>query len=167
MAIAPPPHTRGVDTTDSWVTPKPIIDALGPFDLDPCAADPMPWSTAARMVTERENGLLLKWSGFVWCNPPYGKALGIWLERMSLHNHGIALVFARTDTQAFHRHVFPWAHSILFLEGRISFCLPNGQPSPTGHSSGGPSCLIAYGTLASYRLETSKLPGKIIGVHRG
>lgn len=80
-SIAPPSNTRrqGI-TTDSWITPKWIIDRLGTFDLDPCACEPQP------------------------CNPPYGRSLGIWLERMALHNNGIALVFARTDTRAFHDH---------------------------------------------------------------
>lgn len=36
----------------TWLTPKYIIDELGPFDLDPCAADSMPWPTAKRMVTK-------------------------------------------------------------------------------------------------------------------
>lgn len=28
---------RSPNTTDEWYTPKTIIDALGHFDLDPCA----------------------------------------------------------------------------------------------------------------------------------
>lgn len=75
-SIAPPAHTRreGV-TTDSWITPKWLIDRLAPFDLDPCACDPMPWQTAERMLTEREDGLLSTWGG------PYGATRhmgGLW-----------------------------------------------------------------------------------------
>ncbi len=35
--------------TDEWLTPPCILEALGPFDLDPCAvAGPFrPWPTAA------------------------------------------------------------------------------------------------------------------------
>ena len=32
--------------TNDWITPKYIIDALGPFDLDPCASASQPWSCA-------------------------------------------------------------------------------------------------------------------------
>lgn len=47
-----------VDTGQkTWLTPKWIIDALGPFDMDPCVPDHMPWSTATRMVTKAEDGL--------------------------------------------------------------------------------------------------------------
>jgi hypothetical protein len=105
------------------------------------------------MITESENGLLCKWEGFVWCNPPYGRALGVWLERMALHNNGIALVFARTDTKAFHSNVWPFATSLLFFKGRLTFCTPDGKLAPLGHNSGGPSCLIAFGEEGDNRLK--------------
>ncbi len=106
------------------------------------------------MITEREDGLLSLWHGFVWLNPPYGKQLGIWLNRLALHNNGIALTFARTDTQAFQDNVFPFAKCLLFLRGRITFFTPSGESSPQGHNSGGPSVLIAYGKVAMKRLES-------------
>lgn len=114
------------------------------------------------MITEREDGLLYLWHGFVWCNPPYGRALGTWLERMSLHRNGIALVFARTDTKAFHRHVWPWANALLFMKGRVTFCLPDGSASPKGNNSGGPSVLIGFGTEAIERLENCEDLGAFV-----
>jgi len=165
-SIAPPCNTRRAGiTTDSWVTPKWIVDRLAPFDLDPCAATPQPWPTATRMIGEQENGLLCPWGGFVWCNPPYGRSLGVWLERMAVHNNGIALVFARTDTQAFFRHVWPFATSLLFIEGRITFCTPEGVPAKEGHNSGGPSVLIGYGAEAHRRLSACSDLGAIAIPH--
>lgn len=162
-SIAPPSNTRRIGiTTDSWITPKWLLDRLGAFDLDPCACDPQPWPTASRMLTERDNGLMCPWAGMIWCNPPYGKALGVWLERMAMHNNGVALIFARTDTRAFHDHVWPVAHSILFLKGRLTFCQPTGVPAPNGHNSGGPSCLIAYGSAAASKLETVRDLGALV-----
>ncbi len=162
-SIAPPSHTRREGlTTDSWITPRFILDRLGDFDLDPCACDPQPWPTARRMVTEKENGLLTLWEGMVWLNPPYGKALGTWLNRLALHDNGIALVFARTDTRAFHESVWPFASSLLFLRGRITFCTPDGQPAPMGHNSGGPSVLIGYGPEAARRLRACRDMGALV-----
>lgn len=157
MSIAPPSHTRreGI-TTDSWITPRWILERFGPFDLDPCACDPQPWPTAAEMVTEREDGLMRPWHGMVWCNPPYGKALGTWLNRMALHDNGIALVFARTETRAFHDHVWPFTSGVLFLRGRLTFHRPSGEPAPEGHNSGGPSVLIGYGQEALRRLSANR-----------
>jgi len=162
MSIAPSAHTRRAGSTDSWITPKWLLDRLGEFDLDPCACDPQPWPTARRMVNEEEDGLTYLWNGHVWCNPPYGRRLAVWLERMALHNDGIALIFARTDTQAFHRHIWPFAKSLLFLEGRLTFCRPDGTPAPKGHNSGGPSVLVGYGEEATRRLETIKDLGAMV-----
>lgn len=156
MSIAPPAHTRSNRTTDSWITPKWLIDRLGPFDLDPCACNPQPWPTAKQMVTEDQDGLLMQWYGHVWCNPPYGKALSVWLERMALHNNGVALVFARTETKAFFNNVWPYAKSVLFLKGRLTFFRPDGSKPRCGHNSGGPSVLIAYGDRAHFDLSNCK-----------
>lgn len=163
-SIAPAAHTRreGV-TTDSWITPKWIIDRFGPFDLDPCACDPQPWPTAAKMLTERDDGLLHNWGGMVWLNPPYGQVLGVWLNRLALHGEGIALVFARTDTDAFHRHVWPYASRLLFLRGRLTFHYPDGSTPRNGANSGGPSVLIAYGEEAARRLNAAPGLGALLG----
>lgn len=76
------------ESTDSWITPREVLELLGHFDLDPCAAMRQPWATADRMLTERENGLLLPWSGRVWCNPPYGKGAEAFMRRMAEHTGG-------------------------------------------------------------------------------
>lgn len=166
MSIAPPAHTRSSLTTDSWITPKWLIDALGPFDLDPCACDPQPWPCANRFYTEEDNGLMAPWQPgeMVWCNPPYGKALGQWLNRMALHGNGIALVFARTETRAFFENVWPYATALLFIQGRLTFCAPDGVPAKEGHNSGGPSVLIAYGSTAYKRLKAYRALGALTKV---
>lgn len=150
MSIAPPCNTRNAKTSDSWITPQWLIDRLGPFDLDPCECDPQPWPCATNGY--RENGLMLPWSGFVWCNPPYGKAMKLWLNKLALHGNGIALVFARTETEAFSGHVWPHASSLLFLRGRLTFHYPDGSRPRNGANSGGPSVLIGYGNEAERRL---------------
>lgn len=154
-SINPPNHTRTSQTTDDWITPKPLIDRLGPFDLDPCACIPQPWPCAARQYTIEDNGLLLPWDGLVWCNPPYGKATAAWLDRLAMHGSGIALVFARTETRMFFSSVWPRADMLLFLKGRLTFNRPDGSAPKTGHNSGGPSVLIAFGSVAVDRLEAN------------
>ena len=156
MAIAPPAHTRDDRTTDSWITPRWLIEKLGPFALDPCACDSQPWPCADKQFTEAENGLMMPWDGLVWCNPPYGKATTHWLNRMALHNHGIALVFARTETRTFFRNVWPFASMLLFLKGRLTFHRPDGSKPREGHNSGGPSVLIGYGPAAADRLRQNR-----------
>lgn len=147
--------------TDVWLTPPHILEDLGPFDLDPCAApDPKPWPTARRHVTLPEDGLSAPWRGRIWCNPPYGKEAGRWLARMAEHRHGTALVFARTETSWFFPTVWNGADALLFLEGRLHFHYPDGRRADA--NAGGPSVLVAYGHYDAERLESSTLPGKFI-----
>lgn len=160
--ITPPNHMRRHTSTDDWITPKALIDRLGPFDLDPCACVPQPWPCAAAQFTAEDNGLMRPWHGMVWLNPPYGQATGAWLNRISLHGKGIALVFARTDTKHFFRYVWPHATALLFLRGRITFFRPDGTHPPFGHNSGGPSVLIAYGDTAAGRMLANRRLGAFI-----
>jgi hypothetical protein len=161
-SIAPPCHTRNDETTDSWITPKWLIDRLGPFDLDVCASTPQPWPCAWRQFTFDDNGLLQPWYGLVWCNPPYGAAAAAWLDRMALHNDGIALTFARTETRMFFAAVWPKASAIVFVRGRLTFARPDGSSPKTGHNSGGPSVLIGYGARAVDRLKAVADLGHLI-----
>ena len=168
MPISPPAHTRRKSTTDSWITHMWLIRELGGFegrigfDLDPCACEQQPWQTARRMIAPPEDGLTAKWEGLVWLNPPYGKQTGKWLERLAEHGDGIALVFARTETLAFHDHVWPKADSLLFLRGRLNFCTPDGNASQKSHNSGGPSVLIGYGRQANKRLRSAQHLGALV-----
>ena len=52
---------RSKQTTDEWYTPKWIVDALGSFDLDPCAPENRLWNTAKRHITPSEDGLKTEW----------------------------------------------------------------------------------------------------------
>lgn len=146
--------------TNDWLTPPEVIEALGPFDLDPCASVGQPWATAEQMYTPPDDGLALPWFGFVWCNPPYGAEAWTWLNRLAEHGEGIALVFARTETKGFFNEVWRKADAILFLEGRLRFRKPvTGEI--TGNA-GGPSCLVAYGAEAMVRLHRSGLTGALV-----
>lgn len=129
----------------TWLTPKWIIDVLGAFDLDPCCPDGgMPWRTADRMVCKSEDGLSIDWHNQrVWLNPPYGKEAVPFFQKMIDDNaNGIALVFVRTDTKLWQRHIFPHTNCILFLAGRLRFCRQNGEE---GETATAPSALIAFG----------------------
>lgn len=166
MPIAPPNNTRNAKTTDSWITPKWLLDQLGPFDLDPCASDPQPWPCAPNQYTEAENGLLQPWRGLVYCNPPYGKTLGAWLNRCALHGDAIALVFARTETKAFFDSVWPFASSLLFIRKRLTFAYPDGSLPRNGANSGGPSVLIGFGPKAEIRLREQSSLGALVKVQK-
>jgi hypothetical protein len=150
---------KTVAGTDVWLTPPAIITALGEFDLDPCSPLNRPWDTAKKHYTIEDDGLVSPWAGRVWMNPPYGKQLGTWLKKLSKHNDGIALVFARTETNAFFEGVWDTADALLFIKGRLRFHKPDGS---LGGTAGSPSVLIAYGQHNVEVLRNCGIRGKFI-----
>lgn len=160
-------HTRAYQgKTDCWLTPPEIIEALGPFDLDPCAAPGQPWETARfHYSPPTDDGLALPWCGRVWLNPPYGQQTGKWLKKLSEHGNGIALIFARTETAMFFEHVWDKIAGALFLEGRLHFYHVDGTRAKG--NAGGPSVLLAYGENNALRLRECSLKGAYCEVMNG
>lgn len=143
---------------DEWLTPPEILKALGPFDLDPCAPKQRPWDMAKTHYTNQ--GLMRDWFGRVWLNPPYGKKTGSWLQRLAQHGNGIALIFARTETEMFFSEVWHKATALLFLEGRLYFYHVDGIKAVA--NSGAPSVLIAYGLENAQILKKSGIKGAYV-----
>ena len=138
------------DYSDEFYTPDPIVDALGAFDLDPCAG---PKSHAKRNVRKPECGLTTEWKGRVWMNPPYWR-IHDWLAKFQAHGNGICLVNARPDAKWFQR-LAEGSDAILWMRGRIQFEQPSGKK---GHGPVG-SVLVAYGKRNADALIWSGLPG--------
>lgn len=147
-------------TTDVWCSPPELVYKLGHFDTDPCSPNNLPWKLADKFYSleNGEDGLVLPWDGRVWLNPPYS-CWGDFLKKLSEHNNGIALIYARTETRAFFDYVWDKADSILFIKRRIKFI--KSDFSGTG-SSTAPSVLIAYGKNNTEVLEKSGIEGKLI-----
>jgi len=146
---------RGVIPSDEWYTPPRIVQALGPFDLDPCAG---PMAHAARNLRREDDGLSAEWSGRVWLNPPYSN-VHEWLAKFLRHADGVALVNARPETQWFQR-LIAGASGVLWLRGRVQFDKPGGV---TGHPPVG-QVLVAYGERNAAALLASGLPGVVMTV---
>lgn len=147
--------------TDEWLTPPDVIKSLGEFDLDPCSPINRPWATAKHHYTIEDNGLNKDWNNSrVWLNPPYGPETGKWLQKLAEHGNGVALIFARTETEMFHDYVWDKASAVLFLKGRLYFHYVDG--SRAAANAGGPSVLVAYGIKNVSSLYESKIKGKIV-----
>jgi hypothetical protein len=148
-----------------YLTPPEIVGALGSFDLDPACPPRMPWRTAVTMWTRADNAIDRVWHGRVFLNPPYGaKELGIWLKKLADHGDGIALVFARTETEAFFLHAWRRANAMLFIRGRLHFHRACG--SRTKFNSGAPSVLIAYGQRNARALRSCGIKGQFVNLYQ-
>ena len=148
---------------DEWLTPKEIIEALGPFDTDPCAPIVRPWDTAKLHYTVNDDGLNKPWFGNVWLNPPYGSHVGRWMNRLRTHGTGIALVFARVETEWWFSEIWDFADAVFFPKGRLTFCYVNGQKAD--NNSGAPSAFVAFGRANADRLKNWNLNGKFLPLY--
>ena len=149
-------HHQIEERKEEWLTPPSIIEALKPFDLDPCASSSPPWPTARFYYSE--SGLDKPWFGRVWLNPPYNE-INKWMAKMAKYNNGVALTYARTDTQWFHDYVWQRALAILFVKGRLFFHHIDGTRADS--NAGAPSVLIAYGPNNLLSLINSNIEGTI------
>ena len=108
--------------TDLWATPQNFFDALNKefcFETDVCALPEN--AKCERYFTPEQDGLKQEWSGVCWCNPPYGRQIGKWVEKVAKSNATVVmLVPARTDTKWFHDWILPSAE-IRFVKGRLKF----------------------------------------------
>ena len=52
---------RSANASDEWYTPREIIEALGEFDLDPCAPMHPLWPTAKIMYNKQDTGRKPNW----------------------------------------------------------------------------------------------------------
>ena len=140
--------------TNTWLTPLEIVNALGKFDLDPCGVEGH--LTADRLIVLPECGLAANWEGRVWLNPPYGKEIGKWLNKLESHGNGIAIVFSRTDTKWF-QDLKPTA--MFFMKGRIAFLKEDKtKDSNAGHGS----VLLIFGENNIEFVKNSGLKGILI-----
>ena len=133
----------------NWQTPRDLFRAIQRrwgvmFSLDVAAhADN---AMCPRHYDEMTDGLGCDWRGLVWCNPPYGRGIGRWVEKArheARHPNceGVwMLIFARPDTRWWHNHV-AHASEIVFLKGRVRFVHPDTgatNPAPA------PSCVVVF-----------------------
>ena len=111
--------------SDNWATPMEFwrtLDAEFGFTLDACASPDN--AKCARYYTREDDGLAQPWEGIVWCNPPYGRELALWVHKAWEEAAAGALVVmllpARTDARWFHTYVLPCAE-VRYLPGRLRF----------------------------------------------
>jgi phage N-6-adenine-methyltransferase len=138
-ADAPMPTGRRLEAVyssgaDDWATPADLfirLDAEFGFTLDVCASETN--AKCERYFTRDDDGLSKRWTGTCWMNPPYGEAIGAWMEKAHTSANKrttvVCLVPARTDT------AWWWDHArygeVRFLRGRLRFGEGATAPFPS------------------------------------
>ena len=117
---------------DDWCTPQDFFTRLDEefhFALDAAALPEN--AKCALYYSPEENGLTQSWDvgGAVFVNPPYGRAIGAWVQKAHDESQkGVTVVMllpARTDTAYFHEYIYGQAE-IRFIRGRLRFARPDG-----------------------------------------
>lgn len=98
---------------------------------------------SAKILYHRRQWPFERMGGYrVFCNPPYGREIGKWVEKAFRTNedHGnlvVMLLPARTDTKWFHDYIYHKAE-IRFIRGRLKF-------GDSKNSAPFPSMVVVYG----------------------
>lgn len=119
--------------TDEWETPQDLFDRYGAlyhFSLDVAASDKN--HKCEKYFTKEDDGLSKTWRGAVWCNPPYGRRVGAWVQKAYESECLVVMLLpARTDTRWFHDYIIGKAE-IRFIKGRLRFgSAKNTAPFPS------------------------------------
>lgn len=110
--------------TDQWSTPKDFFNKINDefsFTMDACASEEN--KKCEVYLSEKNNSLIMPWHGIVWMNPPYGRGIGLWIQKA--YNESllgatvVCLIPARTDTRWFHDYC--QKGEIRFIKGRLKF----------------------------------------------
>jgi site-specific DNA-methyltransferase (adenine-specific) len=135
-------------------TPNVVLDLVRKVDdiiLDPCANKHEKNWFAKHNITAEVNGLSIVWadfieqtideSGITFVNPPYGRALPVWVNKIvDEANLGVEVILlcpARPDTKWWNM-LWDNANAYCFWRGRIKFV---GEEQGAGF----PSALIYWG----------------------
>jgi len=132
------PHVSNNSGENEWYTPSEYIESarkvMGSIDLDPASSELANKVVMAHeFYTKDDDGLIKKWFGNIWLNPPYSQPLisrfsDAVVNKRDEYNNAIILVNNATDTQWLHQ-MMDISDAICFVHGRIKFIDKNGNPS--------------------------------------
>jgi phage N-6-adenine-methyltransferase len=110
-----------------WETPDDLferLDAEFHFTQDACATRTNT-KVPGSFITPEEDALTMMWGDVVWCNPPYGRDIGLWMRKARMEAEAgstvVVLAHARTDTKWWHENVEGLASEVRFIRGRVKF----------------------------------------------
>ncbi len=154
--------------TGKWDTPQSVIDDLATvfdWDLDVCASRA---NVCENYYTEGDDGLTKRWRGLCWMNPPYGRAINVWVNKARIFGTGahgvegckavVCLLPSRTDTLWWQNNIDD-ASLVVFIKGRLKFGgAKNSAPFPSAFVVFGKITPVQAEKLASYGWSIDTAP---------
>ena len=130
------PHVMYNSGINEWYTPESIINlvynVMGNIDLDVASSDIANKTVKAKKYyTKESDGLVQKWYGNVFMNPPYSaKLIQQFAEKLVNErdniDQAIVLVNNATETKWF-KKISQISSAVCFPVGRVKFYAPNGE----------------------------------------
>ena len=121
---------RTFDRREDWGTPQALFDELNSvfrFDLDACANEHN--RKCDRFYSKETDALRQAWAGTVWCNPPYGRRVALFVRKAFVESvKGATVVMllpASTDTKWWHDYCT--RATTILLRGRLTFVGARGH----------------------------------------
>lgn len=128
-------HVSHNSGENEWYTPKRFVDSarivMGGIDLDPASSEIANETVgASNIFTKEDNGLLQKWFGRVWMNPPYAQPLiAQFVDKVCSEEIEQAIVLVNNGTEtAWGNQLLCTCSAVCFPKTRIAFLDPNGKP---------------------------------------
>ncbi len=137
----------------TWETPQWLFDKLDKefhFTLDVCA---LPETAKCKnYYTPQIDGLKQDWEDNIcWMNPPYGREVGVWIEKAYKESLKgaivVCLIPSRTDTKYWHDYCMK-ANEIRFIKGRLKF-------GDSKNSAPFPSAIVIFNGRQSDKIKIS------------
>jgi hypothetical protein len=132
-------HVALATGENEWYTPPEYIAAarkvMGGIDCDPASSEKANKTVKAdAFFTQENDGLSQKWSGRVWCNPPYAQPLvshfsdAIVKKFKSGEIDEVCILVNNATETAWFQNMAECSSAICFPKGRVRFLDQNGNP---------------------------------------
>jgi hypothetical protein len=128
--------------------------------LDPCGAPGHQLADRTYLLEDGDDGLRDPWFGRVWLNPPYGRTMRVWVERLVEHGVGTALIPVAMGTKLWQEVVMQEASAIHFYRHRIKFLRRDGLDDEMVSPQA--SAIVAFGEADAKALAVCGLPGVVV-----
>jgi phage N-6-adenine-methyltransferase len=133
-------HLSQNSGNNEWYTPSYIISAarntMGSIDLDPASSIIANQTVMAeKYYTQENDGLMQRWFGNIWLNPPYSRSLisqfsSAVIKKRGDYNQAIVLVNNSTETRWF-QDLLRNCNEFCSINGRIKFVGIDGRTGGT------------------------------------
>lgn len=134
LRLAKGAHVSKNSGENEWYTPTCYIESarlvMGKIDLDPASSECANEVVKAKKYFDEDvNGLIQKWKGNIWMNPPYAQpAIFDFILKLETEEYDQAIVLVNNATETkWGQKLIELSNAVCFHTGRIRFVSPDGE----------------------------------------